>query len=28
MSDDFARVDLPEDWDEGRIDAFVQKEIE
>lgn len=27
MSDDFARVDLPEDWDEGRIDAFVQKEI-
>lgn len=27
MSDYFARVDLPEDWDEGRIDAFVQKEI-
>lgn len=27
MSDDFARADLPEDWDEGGIDAFVQKEI-
>jgi len=27
MSDDFVRADLPEDWDEGRIDAFVQKEI-
>lgn len=27
MSDDFSRADLPEDWDEGRIDEFVQKEI-